>query len=100
MTVPPRIPRDPSDNTTPEAASIRAEFIREQTGATLTTSGSIDPALLKGNTENFFGVAQVLMGLAGLLHINGEHAQGHFYIPMATTHDGPIGEFHAEEISS
>ncbi len=31
------------------------------------------------------GVAQVPIGLAGPLHIRGEHAQGDFYIPLATT---------------
>lgn len=85
--MPRRIPRDPNDNSTPEAARTRADFIREQTDTDLThiTSGSIDPALVKGNTENFFGVAQVPMGLAGPLLIDGEHAQGHFYVPLATT---------------
>jgi hydroxymethylglutaryl-CoA reductase (NADPH) len=31
-----------------------------------------------------FGVAQVPIGLAGPLLVNGEHAQGEFYVPMAT----------------
>lgn len=84
---PPRIPRDKDDNYSADAAAKRVGFVREQTGAELThvASGSIDPQLLQGNTENFFGVAQVPMGLAGPLLIDGEHAQGHFYIPMATT---------------
>ena len=34
--------------------------------------------------ENFLGVAQVPIGLAGPLLINGEHAQGDFYVPLAT----------------
>ena len=46
---------------------------------------SIDPAVLPGNVENFFGVAQVPIGLAGPLLIDGEHARGSFYIPLATT---------------
>ncbi len=84
---PPRIPRDKDDNYTADAATTRSDFVREQTGTDLThvTSGSVDPALLKGNCENFFGVAQVPMGLAGPLKVDGEHAQGHFYVPMATT---------------
>ncbi|MEM9838844.1 MAG: hydroxymethylglutaryl-CoA reductase [Pseudomonadota bacterium] len=84
---PSRIPRDKDDNYSQNAASDRANFVREQTGADLShvTSGSVDPKLVQGNTENFFGVAQVPMGLAGPLHIDGEHAQGHFYVPMATT---------------
>jgi hydroxymethylglutaryl-CoA reductase (NADPH) len=83
----PRIPRNKNDDYTREAAEARATFAREQTGASLdhATAGSVDPALLSGNCENFFGVAQVPMGLAGPLRINGEHASGDFYIPLATT---------------
>jgi hydroxymethylglutaryl-CoA reductase (NADPH) len=40
---------------------------------------------LPGNIENFLGVAQVPIGVAGPLRINGEHARGDFYIPLATT---------------
>ena len=48
------------------------------------TSYSLDPTTLPGNIENFFGVAQVPIGLAGPLLVNGEHAQGEFLIPLAT----------------
>ncbi len=37
-----------------------------------------------GNIENFTGVAQVPIGFAGPLQVNGEHAQGEFLIPLAT----------------
>lgn len=40
--------------------------------------------MLSGNIEHFIGVAQVPIGLAGPLLVNGEHAQGEFYVPMAT----------------
>ena len=40
--------------------------------------------MLPGNVENFIGVAQVPIGLAGPLLVNGEHAQGEFYVPLAT----------------
>ncbi|WP_246840643.1 hydroxymethylglutaryl-CoA reductase [Lacimicrobium sp. SS2-24] len=46
---------------------------------------SIDPHQLQGNIEHFIGVAQVPMGIAGPFTIYGEHAQGEFMIPMATT---------------
>jgi hydroxymethylglutaryl-CoA reductase (NADPH) len=41
--------------------------------------------VLPGNVENFTGVAQVPLGVAGPMTINGEHAQGDFYVPLATT---------------
>jgi len=81
------IPRDSANDYTPEMAERRAEFLREKTGTTLNhvRRASFDPAVLPGNIENFIGVAQVPIGLAGPLRINGEHAQGDFYVPLATT---------------
>ncbi|MFO1394060.1 MAG: hydroxymethylglutaryl-CoA reductase [Steroidobacteraceae bacterium] len=82
-----RIPRDTHSDHTREMATRRAEFVRSKTGASLThvQAYSIDPAVLPGNIENFVGVAQIPIGLAGPLRVNGEHAQGDFYVPMATT---------------
>jgi hydroxymethylglutaryl-CoA reductase (NADPH) len=81
------IPRDPGNDYTAEQAAKRREFARERTGADLRHVGhfSFDPATVAGNTENFMGVAQVPIGLAGPLLINGEHAKGQFYVPLATT---------------
>ncbi len=77
------VPRDSANDYTREMAAERREF----TGADLQHVGSysVDPAVLPGNIENFLGMAQVPIGLAGPLQVNGEHAQGQFYIPMATT---------------
>ena len=82
----PRIPRDPEDDYTDDAAAARRGFLSEQTGAELdhVGSNSFDPAMLPGNVENFIGVAQVPIGLAGPLLVDGEHAQGEFYVPLAT----------------
>lgn len=82
-----RIPRDPTDDYGPAAIAQRQEFVRSQSDSSLNHIGtySLDPASLPGNIEHFFGVAQVPMGLAGPLLVNGEHAQGEFYVPMATT---------------
>lgn len=46
---------------------------------------SFDPGLLPGNIENFAGIAQVPLGFAGPMLMNGEHAQGELFVPMATT---------------
>jgi hydroxymethylglutaryl-CoA reductase (NADPH) len=48
------------------------------------SSYSFDPAIAAGNIEQFVGVAQVPIGLAGPLLVNGEHAHGEFYVPLAT----------------
>ena len=81
------VPRDKINDYTIENAARRRDFIRERTGADLShlASYSFDPAILQGNIENFIGVAQVPIGVAGPLRINGEHARGDFFIPLATT---------------
>jgi len=80
------VPRDRENDYTPEAARSRAEFVRERTGASLehVQRYSFDPAILAGNVEHFVGVAQVPIGVAGPLLVDGEHAQGEFYVPLAT----------------
>ena len=80
------IPRDTDDYTT-EQAERRRDFVAEHSGARLEHVGrySFDPATLPGNVENFLGAAQVPIGVAGPLRINGEHANGDFYVPLATT---------------
>src|SRR3954451_19848984 len=80
------VPRDRENDYTNDAAQRRRDFVREQTGVELRHGGtySVDPATLTGNVEQFTGVAQVPVGLAGPLLVNGEHAQGEFYVPLAT----------------
>lgn len=87
MTQSDRIPRNQDDDYSREMASQRAAFVTAMTGATLDTVSSytIDPAVTHGNIENFIGAAQVPIGIAGPLKMVGEHAQGDFYIPLATT---------------
>src|SRR5687767_3958614 len=82
----PKVPRDRDNDYTRDAATTRREFVREQTGVDLehVSSYSFDPALTAGNVEHFTGVAQVPLGVAGPLLVDGEHAQGEFYVPMAT----------------
>ena len=82
-----RIPRDKHNDHTRDMATQRATFVEAMTGAKLDTVASytIDPAVTNGNIENFTGTAQVPIGIAGPLTMDGEHAKGDFYIPMATT---------------
>ncbi len=82
-----KVPLDKTNNFSPEIIAERQRFVREHAGADIqhVFSHSFDPAVANGNIENFIGVAQVPIGLAGPVLINGEHANGWFHIPLATT---------------
>jgi hydroxymethylglutaryl-CoA reductase (NADPH) len=81
------IPRDAADDYGDAAIKARQHFIEQYSGVKLQHIGhySFDAHTLKGNIENFTGVAQIPLGFAGPLTIHGEHAQGEFIVPMATT---------------
>jgi hydroxymethylglutaryl-CoA reductase (NADPH) len=89
------IPRDRENDHTREVAERRAEFVRQKTGVSLehVTSYSFDPAITTGNVEQLVGAAQVPVGLAGPLLVDGEHAQGEFYVPLATTEGTLIASY-------
>lgn len=48
---------------------------------------------LKGNIENFIGMAQIPIGLAGPLLMNGTNGTGDFFIPMATTEGALVASY-------
>lgn len=80
------VPHDHDNDYSPEIIKARQKFVEEYTGKKLEhiDKFSFDPSLAKGNIENFTGVAQVPIGFAGPLKVNGEHAQGDFIVPLAT----------------
>jgi len=82
-----RIPRDVQDDYSDRAIKARQAFVGKYNGTTPhhINQFSFDPQTTKGNIEHLTGVAQIPLGFAGPLRVNGEHAQGDFVIPMATT---------------
>jgi len=84
-----RIPRAPdlAEDYAPDIIAERRAFVESFTGASLehVARHSFDPTVTRGNVEQFLGVAQVPIGIAGPLRVNGEHAQGDFLIPLATS---------------
>ena len=81
------IPRDEVDDYSPEIIAQRQALVERASGVKFhhLKQYSFDPHLVRGNCENFAGVAQVPIGFAGPLRVNGEHAQGDFLIPLATS---------------
>jgi hydroxymethylglutaryl-CoA reductase (NADPH) len=81
------VPYDKEDNYNEEIIKKRQRFIESNRNVTLEhiASYSFDPEDTRGNIENFTGVAQVPIGFAGPIQVNGEHADGEYLIPLATT---------------
>jgi hydroxymethylglutaryl-CoA reductase (NADPH) len=84
--VPPRVPCLREWNA--EAHRKRVAFVAEQGVEIPHLAGDAphpDPGTLRGSIENFIGFAQVPVGLVGPLRVNGLHARGDFYVPLATS---------------
>jgi len=87
MARPTSVPYSKDDNYSPAVIAERQRFVEQVSGIRLQHLNrySFDPQVTKGNIENFTGVAQVPIGFAGPLNVKGEHAQGEFIIPLATS---------------
>ena len=52
-----------------------------------------DPGTLRGNIEQFIGMSQIPTGVIGPLRINGTHASGDFYVPLATSEGALVASY-------
>ncbi|MDH5367648.1 MAG: hydroxymethylglutaryl-CoA reductase [Cyclobacteriaceae bacterium] len=52
-----------------------------------------NPESLKGNIENYIGMAQIPIGMAGPLLVRGSEANGDFLIPLATTEGALVASY-------
>jgi hydroxymethylglutaryl-CoA reductase (NADPH) len=85
------------------STSIGASGLAERTAFLKEKNANIDHIIgtekfedydsLKGNIENFIGMAQIPIGLAGPLYINGKDAIGDFLIPLATTEGALVASY-------
>ncbi len=82
-----KIPRNDFDDYSEKAIEARQNFVEDFTGVEMNhiKKYSFDAHDTQGNCEHFTGVAQMPLGFAGPLKVNGEHAKGQFLIPLATT---------------
>lgn len=82
---------------TAAARAERIAFLEAQRGALPHLAGrgpAIDPAALQGSIEQFIGMTQIPTGLIGPLRINGLHASGDFYVPLATSEGALVASYH------
>ncbi len=78
----------PTELPAEEAAAIRREALEEVSGAHLEHLGRYSLDAHRASTrhcENFIGVVQVPVGVAGPLTVRGEHIDGDVFVPLATT---------------
>lgn len=92
---PPDVPR-PSDWSA-EARQLRIAML-EQNGAELPhlagRAPEVDPETLHGNVEQYIGMTQVPTGLIGPLRVNGVHAHGDYYVPLASSEGTLVASYH------
>ncbi|HKG79791.1 MAG TPA: hydroxymethylglutaryl-CoA reductase [Pyrinomonadaceae bacterium] len=81
------VPRMKSQGYAQPYVERRRKWLEQKTGCRLNHVGahSIPGDDMRGNIENPVGAAQMPLGVAGPLLINGTDAQGVFYVPLATT---------------
>ena len=81
------VPRMKNQGYSDEQITQRRTWAEERTGASLeqVSAGTIPGESMRGNIENPIGTVQMPLGIAGPLQVNGQFAQGIFYVPLATT---------------
>ena len=82
-----KVPYDREDDYSARSSASGRSLRAPSRASSSNTSRSFPSNRLRpqGNIESFVGVAQVPIGLAGPIKVNGEHAQGEFLVPLATT---------------
>jgi len=81
------VPRFTGQGYDAEQVQQRREWLERKLGVSfpLIAAGAIPTEQMRGNIENPIGTAQMPLGVAGPMLVNGNHARGLFYVPMATT---------------
>ncbi len=83
----PLVPRFTGQGYTAEQVRERRAWLQDQLGISLpiVAACAIPSEQMRGNIENPIGSVQMPLGVAGPIAVHGEHAEGAFYVPFATT---------------
>jgi hydroxymethylglutaryl-CoA reductase (NADPH) len=67
--------------------AMRRAWLEHNTGHALSAVAetAFTPEETRGSIENLVGATQVPLGIAGPIRVNGQHADGLFFVPLATT---------------
>jgi len=89
------VPRFSGQGYGDEDLAARRRWVEERTGTRLDHVGrcSLTGEEMRGNVENPIGAAQVPLGVAGPLTVQGEHARGTFYVPLALTEGAVVRSY-------
>lgn len=93
--LPPRVPGGASISSKAIAKRLQLTQLSESEQEML-----LDPQTLgakeeyQKNIENFIGTVKVPVGLVGPLRVNGVHAQGDYYVPLATSEAALVASYH------
>jgi hydroxymethylglutaryl-CoA reductase (NADPH) len=81
------VPRYKAQGYAADDVRRRREWLEEKLDVRLPMVGAcaIPTVEMRGNVENPIGAVQMPLGIAGPLLIEGMHANGTFYVPLATT---------------
>ncbi len=81
------VPRGKNQGYSSDQVAARRRWLEDKAGCPLphVGAGSIPTEEMRGNIENPIGTAQIPLAVAGPLAVRGEHAEGTFYVPLATT---------------
>ena len=82
-----KVPKFGSADYCSENVNNRKQWLEKKTDTDLLHVGGVPvpTEVWKGNIENLIGTIQIPLGICGPLLVKGEHADGTFYVPMATT---------------
>lgn len=89
------IPRNDENDYQQAIIEERKNFIAAHSGFVpeKISRSALNPQDAEGNCESFIGFAQVPLGIAGPLIVDGEHAKGEFLVPMATTEGALVASY-------